>query len=66
MLPEVGDEVLVAFGQGELEQPFVLGGLYNGKDQPTRPGPSTSTATDGSVQRRALVSRTGMVVEFLE
>ena len=34
-LPEVGDEVLVAFAQGDLEHPYVLGGLYNGMDKPT-------------------------------
>ena len=34
ILPEVGDEVLVAFAQGDLEHPYVLGGLYNGVDKP--------------------------------
>ena len=34
MLPEVGDEVLVAFAQGDLGHPYVLGGLYNGQDKP--------------------------------
>ena len=34
ILPEVGDEVLVAFAQGDLEHPYVLGGLYNGMDKP--------------------------------
>ncbi|MFG2383768.1 VgrG-related protein [Streptomyces avermitilis] len=32
---DVGDEVLVAFDRGALDHPFVIGGLYNGKDQPT-------------------------------
>jgi phage baseplate assembly protein V len=33
-IPEVGDEVLVAFVQGDMRMPVVLGGLYNGKDKP--------------------------------
>jgi phage baseplate assembly protein V len=33
-LPEVGDEVLVAFIQGDMRQPIILGGLYNGQDKP--------------------------------
>lgn len=32
---DVGDEVLVGFDRGALDHPFVIGGLYNGKDVPT-------------------------------
>jgi uncharacterized protein involved in type VI secretion and phage assembly len=32
-VPEVGDEVLVAFEHGDMKVPYVLGGLYNGKDK---------------------------------
>lgn len=32
---DVGDEVLVAFDRGALDHPFVIGGLYNGRDVPT-------------------------------
>ena len=38
MLPEVGDEVIVAFDHGDARLPYVIGGLYNGKDElPVRP-----------------------------
>ncbi|MCI0392757.1 MAG: phage baseplate assembly protein V [Acidobacteria bacterium] len=33
-VPVVGDEVLVAFIQGDMRLPIILGGLYNGKDKP--------------------------------
>ena len=66
VLPEVNDEVLVAFGHDDLEHPFILGGLYNGKDQPDKAWADHVDGTAGSVKRRAWVSRTGMVVEFLE
>jgi hypothetical protein len=33
---DVNDEVLVAFDRGALDHPFVIGGLYNGRDTPTR------------------------------
>lgn len=33
-MPEVGDEVLVAFIQGDMRLPVILGGLYNGLDKP--------------------------------
>ncbi|GGQ73450.1 VgrG-related protein [Streptomyces asoensis] len=32
---DVGDEVLVAFDRGALDHPYVIGGLYNGRDKPT-------------------------------
>ena len=33
-LPEVEDEVLVAFERGESHRPYVVGALWNGKDKP--------------------------------
>ncbi|GGR73673.1 type IV secretion protein Rhs [Streptomyces humidus] len=32
---DVGDEVLVGFDRGALDHPYVIGGLYNGRDKPT-------------------------------
>jgi uncharacterized protein involved in type VI secretion and phage assembly len=33
-MPEPGDEVLVAFEQGDPRQPIVIGSLWNGTDKP--------------------------------
>jgi len=37
-IPQAGDEVLVAFGQGDVRDPFVVGSLWNGRDQPPATG----------------------------
>ncbi|WP_127792224.1 VgrG-related protein [Agromyces sp. LHK192] len=64
VLPEVGDEVLVAFEGGDLDRPYVLGGLFNGKDLPLDPW--KDLVKNGKVAQRVWTSRTGMVVEFME
>lgn len=33
-IPDIGDEVLVAFGEGALESPYVIGSLWNMKKRP--------------------------------
>jgi phage protein D/phage baseplate assembly protein gpV len=40
VVPEVGDEVVVAFEQGDFRRPYVLGGVWNGQDAvpPVAPG----------------------------
>jgi uncharacterized protein involved in type VI secretion and phage assembly len=39
-MPEIGDEVLVAFDQGDLRFPFIVGFLWNGVDKPPEQEPS--------------------------
>jgi phage protein D/phage baseplate assembly protein gpV len=58
-LPEVGDEVLVAFDHGDPRRPYVVGGLHNGKDQlPVSP------VDNGTIVTRAMVSRNGHRLEL--
>jgi phage protein D len=66
VVPEVGDEVLVAFEQGSFQRPYVLGGLYNGVDKPAEPGTPLVDASSGAVDSRSFVSRTGHRLEFVE
>lgn len=35
-LPEIGDEVVVAFGDGEVDKPVIVGSIWNGVDKPPR------------------------------
>jgi len=54
-LPEVNDEVLVAFEQGDIHHPYVIGGLWNGMDAP--PKSSKDVVKGGRVQQRVIRSR---------
>jgi uncharacterized protein involved in type VI secretion and phage assembly len=55
-VPEVQDEVLVAFERGDVRSPFVLGGLWSGVNPPPQ---AADLATSGSVDLRVLQSRLG-------
>lgn len=55
-LPEVDDEVLLAFEHGSVEFPYVIGALWNGKDKPP------VSNSDGKNNQRALVSRSGHTI----
>ncbi|GBF34821.1 VgrG protein [Desulfocucumis palustris] len=57
-LPEVNDEVLVAFNEGDLHQPFVIGMLWNNKDKPPE------TNEDGKNNIRKIKSRSGHEIIF--
>lgn len=52
-LPEVDDEVLVAFERGDIEFPYVLGSLWNGVDTPP------AKNDDGKNNQRLFKSRSG-------
>jgi uncharacterized protein involved in type VI secretion and phage assembly len=56
-LPEINDEVLVGFEQGDINSPYVLGGLWNGQDAPV--APASAIVKGGQVQRRIIRSRSG-------
>jgi uncharacterized protein involved in type VI secretion and phage assembly len=53
-IPEVGDEVLVAFEYGILDRPFVLGVLWNSED-----APPDSMDSEGNNDLRVIHSRSG-------
>jgi uncharacterized protein involved in type VI secretion and phage assembly len=57
-LPEVDDEVLVAFDHGDINHPYVLGSLWNGVDTPPE------TNADGKNNIRKIKSRSGHEIIF--
>ncbi|MGM9489717.1 phage baseplate assembly protein V [Ideonella sp. YS5] len=57
-LPEVDDEVLVAFEHGSLEHPYVIGALWNGQDKPPEDN------QDGCNDNRSIHSRSGHVIRL--
>ena len=57
------DEVLVAFENGDVMHPFVIGGLYNGKDKPRL---GDNLFDNGKVRRRGFVSRKGHRLIFFD
>jgi uncharacterized protein involved in type VI secretion and phage assembly len=59
-LPEVDDEVLVAFEHGDVRFPYVVGALWNGKDAPP------AKNDDGKNNVRVIKSRSGHVIRLTD
>ncbi len=59
-LPEVNDEVLVAFEYNDINRPYILGALWNGKDKP--PDTTSNLVAGGKVKKRIIKSRSGHII----
>jgi len=61
-LPEVNDEVLVAFEHGSFDHPYVIGSLWNGKDAP----PESSPVNGGKVEIRTFKTTGGHIIRLTD
>ena len=57
-LPEVNDEVLVAFERNDIEHGVVIGALWNGQDKPPE------TNENGENNKRTIKSRSGHIIRM--
>jgi phage protein D len=66
LMPEANSEVLVAFEQGDMRKPYVIGGLYNGQDtiQPNTDDAPDLVSGSGAIDQRLYMSRTGHFLVF--
>ncbi|MGH2609868.1 MAG: phage baseplate assembly protein V, partial [Tepidiformaceae bacterium] len=62
-LPEVDDEVLIGFEHGDFNRPYIIGSLWNGKDEPPIPQGEAVDAK-GAVVKRVLKTRAGHIIRL--
>ncbi|MDZ8221681.1 MULTISPECIES: VgrG-related protein [unclassified Nostoc] len=63
-LPEIDDEVLVAFEHGDIHRPYIIGGVWNGKDKTVET--VDDTIQNGQVRLRTIKTRAGHIVRFVD
>jgi Rhs element Vgr protein len=64
-LPEIGDEVVVAFENGDPERPIVIGSVWNGKDT----GPRDPYRNDDDIKNndvKRIITKTGNSIEIID
>jgi phage protein D len=66
-LPEIDDEVLVAFEHGDINRPYIIGSVWNGKDKPPEKVDNSVTGNGkGKVRLRTFKTRVGHQLQFVE
>jgi phage protein D/phage baseplate assembly protein gpV len=63
-LPEIDDEVLVGFEHGDIHRPYVVGGVWNGRDKTVET--VANTVKNRKVRVRTIKTRTGHTIQFVE
>jgi phage protein D len=66
-LPEINDEVLVAFEHGDINRPYIIGSVWNGKDNPPENVKHSVTGNGkGKVRLRTFKTRVGHQMQFVD
>lgn len=65
-IPEVNDEVLIAFEYNDINKPYIVGALWGGKDKPPEASNKNNKmiSDSGEVQKRVIKSRSGHIITF--
>ena len=61
-MPEVDDEVLVSFEQGDLSRPYIVGVLWNNTDKPPKGTGDILASDKKKINQRVVRSRSGHLV----
>ncbi|MBN9386635.1 MAG: VgrG-related protein [Chloroflexi bacterium] len=62
-MPEVNDEVLVAFENGDISRPYIVGSIWNGTDAAPLAA-SVYVGGDGKVKQRVIKTTSGHIMTF--
>jgi uncharacterized protein involved in type VI secretion and phage assembly len=63
-MPEIDDEVLVAFEHGDFNRPYIIGSLWNGTDAP--PTPIGEAVANSKTEVRILKTRAGNLIRLTD
>jgi phage baseplate assembly protein gpV len=63
-IPEINDEVLIAFEHNDINKPYIIGSLWNGQDKPPHGSEKVVNSGSGAVDKRIIKSRSGHVITF--
>lgn len=59
-LPEINDEVLIAFEHGDVHRPYIVGALWSSTDKP--PKKNSEATASGKVNQRVIKTRSGHLI----
>jgi phage protein D/phage baseplate assembly protein gpV len=62
-MPEVNDEVLVTFENGDISRPYIIGSVWNGTDK-TPLATSVYVGGDGKIKQRVIKTTSGHIMTF--